>query len=123
MIPANYKFKIKGVNNMSKDNSKMVMDLKSMLEYQEEAIVSRVILKEKKGNITLFAFDKGQELSEHTAPFDAVVQVLDGKVQVSIDGKPNNLSAGQMIIMPANIPHALYAEEKFKMILTMIKDN
>ena len=108
---------------MSKDNSNMVMDLKSMLDYQEESIVSRVILKEKKGNITLFAFDKGQELSEHTAPFDAVVQVLDGKVQVSIDGKPNNLSAGQMIIMPANIPHALYAEEKFQMILTMIKDN
>ncbi len=108
---------------MSKDNSNMVMDLKSMLDYQEESIVSRVILKEKKGNITLFAFDKGQELSEHTAPFDAVVQVLDGKVQVSIDGKPYNLSAGQMIIMPANIPHALYAEEKFQMILTMIKDN
>jgi len=108
---------------MSKDNSNVVMDLKSMLDYQEESIVSRVILKEKKGNITLFAFDKGQELSEHTAPFDAVVQVLDGKVQVSIDGKPNNLSAGQMIIMPANIPHALYAEEKFQMILTMIKDN
>ena len=108
---------------MSKENSNMVMDLKSMLDYQEESIVSRVILKEKKGNITLFAFDKGQELSEHTAPFDAVVQVLDGKVQVSIDGKPNNLSAGQMIIMPANIPHALYAEEKFQMILTMIKDN
>ena len=108
---------------MSKDNSNMVMDLKSMLDYQEESIVSRVILKEKKGNITLFAFDKGQELSEHTAPFDAVVQVLDGKVQVSIDGKPNNLSAGQIIIMPANIPHALYAEEKFQMILTMIKDN
>jgi len=108
---------------MSKDNSNVVMDLKSMLDYQEESIVSRVILKEKKGNITLFAFDKGQELSEHTAPFDAVVQVLDGKVQVSIDGKPNNLSAGQIIIMPANIPHALYAEEKFQMILTMIKDN
>ena len=107
---------------MSKDNSNMVMDLKSMLDYQEESIVSRVILKEKKGNITLFAFDKGQELSEHTAPLDAVVQVLDGKVQVSIDGKPNNLSAGQMIIMPANIPHAIYAEEKFQMILTMIKD-
>jgi len=108
---------------MSKENSNMVMDLKSMLDYQEESIVSRVILKEKKGNITLFAFDKGQELSEHTAPFDAVVQVLDGKVKVSIDGKPNNLSAGQIIIMPANIPHALYAEEKFQMILTMIKDN
>ena len=107
---------------MTKDNQNMVMDINSLLEYQEDSIVSRVILKEKKGNITLFAFDKGQELSEHTAPFDAVVQVFEGKVQVSIDGKPYTLSTGQMIIMPANIPHALYAEEKFKMILSMIKD-
>lgn len=97
------------------------MNINSMLEYQANAIVSRVLLKEKTGNITLFAFDKGQELSEHTAPFDAVVQVIEGKVRVSIDGKPNKLAAGQLIIMPANIPHALFAEEKFKMILTMIK--
>ncbi len=106
---------------MSEDNLNMVMDLNSMLEYQEEAIVSRVILKEKTGNITLFAFDKGQELSEHTAPFDAVVQVIDGKARVTIDGKHYKLKDGQMIIMPANISHALFAEEKFKMILSMIR--
>lgn len=107
---------------MSDDNLNMVMDINSMLEYQEEAIVSRVLLKKKQGNITLFAFDKGQELSEHTAPFDAMVQVVEGRVQVSIDGKPYKLGAGQMIIMPANISHALFADDKFKMILSMIKN-
>ncbi len=106
---------------MAKDNQNLVMDINSMLEYQEGAIVSRVIIKEKTGNITVFAFDKGQELSEHTAPFDAVVHVVEGAVQISIDGKPNKLTAGQMIIMPANISHALFANEKFKMILSMIK--
>ena len=106
---------------MAKDNLNIVMDINSLLEYQEGAIVSRVIIKEKTGNITVFAFDKEQELSEHTAPFDAVVHVVEGEVQVSIDGKPNKLKAGQMIIMPANIPHALFANEKFKMILSMIK--
>ena len=106
---------------MAKDNLNIVMDINSLLEYQEGAIVSRVIIKEKTGNITVFAFDKEQELSEHTAPFDAVVHVVEGEVQVSIDGKPNKLQAGQMIIMPANIPHALFANEKFKMILSMIK--
>lgn len=106
---------------MKKDNLNTVMDVNSMLEYQEDAIVSRVLLKEKSGNITLFAFDKDQELSEHTAPFNAVVQVLEGKAQISIDAKPYEVSAGQIIILPANIPHALFADERFKMVLTMIK--
>lgn len=106
---------------MKKDNLNTVMDINSMLEYQEDAIVSRVLLKEKSGNITLFAFDKDQELSEHTAPFNAVVQVIDGKAKISIDAKPYKVSTGQLIILPANIPHALFADERFKMILTMMK--
>ena len=106
---------------MTEENINQVMDINSLLEYQEGAVVSRALIKEKSGNITIFAFDKGQELSEHTAPFDAIVQVIEGKMQVSIDSKPHNLEIGQMIIMPANIPHALFATEKFKMILSMIK--
>jgi quercetin dioxygenase-like cupin family protein len=107
---------------MSKEKLNMVMDINSMLEYQEGAIVSRILIKEKTGNITIFAFDKGQELSEHTAPFDAVVHVVEGMVEVSIDGNPFKLSDGQMIIMPANIPHALFADDKSKIILSMIKN-
>lgn len=106
---------------MIDDNQVNKLNVQSLLQYQDSAIVSRVLLKEKTGNVTVFAFDKEQELSEHTAPFDAMVHVIDGKAEVNIDGKPHNLSAGEIIIMPANIPHALYAEEKFKMILTMIK--
>jgi quercetin dioxygenase-like cupin family protein len=71
----------------------------------------------------LFAFDKDQQLSEHSAPFDALIQILDGKAKITIDGKPYELKAGQSIIMPANIPHAVYAVEKFKMLLTMIKSD
>jgi len=76
---------------------------------------------ESTGNITLFAFDKDQKLSEHSAPFDAMVQCLEGKVEITIDKKPYSLTEGECIIMPANIPHAVYATEKFKMLLTMIK--
>jgi quercetin dioxygenase-like cupin family protein len=89
--------------------------------YAEGSIVSKILLRNEKGNVTLFAFDKGEVLSEHTAPYDAIVQVLDGKSEVIIDGKPHELIAGESIIMPANIPHALTAVEKFKMLLIMIK--
>ena len=106
---------------MPKEDQAKVLDVESLIQYQDSAIVSRILLKKKTGNIPVFAFDKDQELSEHTAPFDALVQVIDGKANVIINGKPHKLSAGQMIIMPAKIPHALYADEKFKMILTMIK--
>ena len=82
--------------------------------------MSRTIVFQKSGTITLFAFDAGEGLSEHTAPFDAVVQVLDGKVEITISGERFNLEQGQMIIMPANQPHALKALTKFKMMLTMI---
>lgn len=84
-------------------------------------MVSRQITKEDAGNITLFAFDQGQELSEHTAPFDAFAHVLDGEVEVRISGKPFHLKTGDAIIMPANEPHALTAITKFKMLLTMIR--
>ncbi len=91
------------------------------IAYAEGSVVSKIIIRNERGNITLFAFDKGEFLSEHTAPFDAIVQVLDGKGEVVIDGKPFVLTAGESIIMPANIRHAVNALEKFKMLLTMIK--
>jgi quercetin dioxygenase-like cupin family protein len=91
------------------------------IQYAEKAVVSKHILKKDTGNISLFAFDKGEGLSEHTAPFDAVVFIVDGKADIIIDGKSNVLEAGETIIMPANISHALKAVEKFKMVLTMIK--
>jgi quercetin dioxygenase-like cupin family protein len=92
-----------------------------LIEYQEGAVVSREVMKRKTGTVTLFAFDKGQGLSEHTAPFDALVHVLDGEVEISISGTPLRLKKGEMVIMPANDPHALKAVRKFKMVLTMIK--
>jgi quercetin dioxygenase-like cupin family protein len=92
------------------------------INYQTDGIVSKRIIQKEKGNITLFAFDAGQKLSEHTAPFDALVQVMQGSAEVRIAGKPNQLTAGQSIIMPANIPHAVNAKEKFIMLLTMIRE-
>jgi quercetin dioxygenase-like cupin family protein len=91
------------------------------ISYAADSIVSKTILKKESGNITLFAFDKHQELSEHTAPFDALVQIIDGEARITIDKKEYFLSTGEFIIMPANIPHAIKAVEKFKMLLTMIK--
>jgi quercetin dioxygenase-like cupin family protein len=95
--------------------------LAKMIDYQEGSVVSRTLIDKKAGTVTLFAFDEGQGLSEHTAPFDAMVQVLDGEVEVTISGKPVNLKAGEITIMPANETHALSAKSKFKMLLTMIK--
>ena len=91
------------------------------VEYASGSVVSRTIVKNPTGTITLFAFDEGEGLSEHSAPFDAVVQLLDGKAEVTIGGDPHILEAGLSIILPANIPHALRAVERFKMMLTMIK--
>jgi len=91
-----------------------------LISYQDGAVVSRTIVFQKSGTITLFAFDTGEGLSEHTAPFDAVVQVLEGEVEISISGEMFHLVQGQMIIMPANRPHALKALTRFKMMLTMI---
>jgi len=92
-----------------------------VVEYATGAVVSRTIIKKPTGTVTVFAFDKGEGLSEHTAPFDAMVQIIDGTAEVSIDRKPHLLTAGQSIIMPAGIPHALQAKERFKMMLIMIK--
>ncbi|MEI6754486.1 MAG: cupin domain-containing protein [Paludibacter sp.] len=91
------------------------------VQYAEGSVVSKIIIRNEKGNVTLFAFDKGEFLSEHTAPFDAIVQILDGIGEVVIDGKPFELNVGDSIIMPANVRHAVNATERFKMLLTMIK--
>jgi len=92
-----------------------------LADYQEGSIVSRTIIDKKTGTITLFSFDEGQALSEHTAPFDALVYLLDGEAEISISGKPFHLREGEMAIMPANQPHALKAVKRFKMLLTMIR--
>jgi quercetin dioxygenase-like cupin family protein len=92
------------------------------ISYQTDGIVSKRIIQKEKGNITLFAFDVGQKLSEHTAPFDALVQVMAGSAEIVIGGKTNQLAAGQCIIMPANVPHAVNANEQFIMLLTMIRE-
>jgi len=96
-------------------------ELTSLVEYAVDSIVSKTILDKSVGTITLFAFDKGQKLSEHTAPYDAVVQVLDGSAHLTIGGEDARVSAGEIIIMPANVSHAVAAEEKFKMLLTMLR--
>ena len=101
--------------------SAQVIKPATLADYQEGSIVSRVLLKQEQGNVTFFAFDQGQELSEHTAPFDALVQVLEGRAEVIIAGHSHKLQAGEMIIMPAGQPHALKAPERFKMLLTMIR--
>ena len=91
------------------------------VSYDNDSIVSKTLRKTKAGTLTLFAFDKGQELSEHSAPFDAYVQVLDGRVELTIGGKPVVASAGERVLMPADIPHAVKAVEQFKMLLMMFK--
>jgi len=106
---------------MNNFNHSTIINFKKDIEYAGNSVVSKRVLEQKTGNITLFSFDKGQKLSEHSAPFDAMVQVLEGQVKITIDKKPYLLKEGETIIMPANIPHALLAIEKFKMLLTMIK--
>ena len=98
-----------------------VAKLIDLIDYQEEAVVSRTILDRKTGTITLFAFDEGQGLSEHTAPFDALVNVIDGEAEVTISGEIHKVKNGQIIIMPANKPHSLKAEQRFKMMLVMVR--
>lgn len=97
------------------------MDLAGLVDYQDGSIVSRTIIERGTGTVTVFAFGAGQGLSEHTAPFDALVCVLDGAARVTIGGDENTVGAGEMIIMPADIPHALHADEQFKMMLVMIR--
>lgn len=96
-------------------------NLATLMAYQDGAVVSREILRKPTGTVTIFAFDAGQGLSEHTAPFDALVQAIDGQVEVRISGKPYGLAAGDIIVMPAHEPHALKAITRFKMLLIMIR--
>ena len=105
------------VNEYTQDN----LVLEGLVTYQAGSVVSRTVINRPAGTVTLFAFDKGESLSEHTAPFDALVTVLDGTAEITIAGKPHTLDRGGMIVMPAGKPHALRAVEKFKMMLVMIK--
>jgi len=95
--------------------------ISKLVNYQDDSVISRTLIEKETGTVTLFAFSKGQALSEHTAPFDAMVHILDGKAEITISGNLNILGSGQMIIMPANEPHALKATVNFKMLLTMIR--
>jgi quercetin dioxygenase-like cupin family protein len=97
------------------------LQLVSLINYQENSVVSKQLLDKKNGTLTLFAFDAGQGLSEHTAPYDATILAIDGKAEVLIGGEPHEVSASQMIIMPAHIPHAVKVRERFKMLLIMIR--
>lgn len=92
-----------------------------MVGYQDGAVVSRTVIKRPAGTVTLFAFDAGQELSEHTAPYDALVQVLEGEAEITIAGRPHHLRGGDLLVLPANQPHAVRAAARFKMMLTMIR--
>ncbi len=103
------------------DLKSKVLKVEDLIDYQEGSVVSREIIRKDTGTVTIFAFDKGEGLSEHTAPFDAMVQIVDGKAEITISGNKNVLEKGDMIIMPANEPHALTALEKYKMVLTMIR--
>ena len=96
-------------------------NLENHVDYAAGAVVSKTLIKKEIGNITLFAFDEGQGLSEHTAPFDAVVLILDGEARITLGGQPHVVKSGEMLIMPANVSHALQAEKKFKMLLVMIR--
>jgi len=99
-----------------------ILNMAGLVNYQDGSVVSRQITKADAGNVTLFAFDQDQELSEHTAPFDALVHILDGDAEIKISGKAFHLKTGEAIIMPANEPHALKALTRFKMLLTMIRN-
>jgi quercetin dioxygenase-like cupin family protein len=107
--------------DQNQDYTAKVLQLKDLVQYGDGAVVSRTLVKRPTGTITLFAFDKDQELSEHTAPFDAVAQLLDGEAVITIGGNPLVTRAGETVIMPANIPHAVKATARFKMLLTMIR--
>ena len=107
--------------NKPQIQSSKTFQLNTLIDYNTDAIVSRTLYQNNAGTITLFAFDRGQSLSEHTAPFDALVQVLDGTAEIIIDGIPYSMNAGDIILMPANVPHAVKAAERFKMLLTMVK--
>ena len=107
--------------NSDKGLTGQVVNVEGLVSYQEGSVVSKTIVDKKVGTVTLFAFDKGQGLSEHTAPYDAIVQLIDGKAEITVSGKAQRVSKGEMLILPANEPHALVAVERFKMLLIMIR--
>jgi quercetin dioxygenase-like cupin family protein len=109
------------MSNKKQELKAQASNLSSLINYQEGSVVSRTLIDKKTGTVTLFAFDINQGLSEHMAPYDAMVYVIDGEVEVTISGNPITLKQGEITIMPANEPHALTAKTKFKMLLTMIK--
>ncbi len=105
----------------AKFNPAQAVNAAGLVEYQSGSIVSREILKKSTGKVTVFAFDADEGLSEHTSPFDALVQILEGEAEITIDARPSRVRAGEIILMPANHPHALKAPTRFKMILTMVR--
>lgn len=109
------------MSNQNESSIGQALTINDLTAYQPGSVVSRTLIDKKIGTLTLFAFDQGQGLSEHTAPYDAFVQVLDGSATITIGGKEQQVDAGQMIIMPANVPHSLRAEQPFKMLLVMIR--
>lgn len=106
----------------AQDFLKHGLSLDGLIAYQEGSVVSKALMQRLSGTVTLFAFDQGQGLSEHTAPFDALVYIVDGQAHVRVDGEDYHPSAGEMLIMPAGSPHSLQAEKRFKMMLVMIKE-
>ena len=109
------------MNEQKENLTASAANMKNLVEYQDDSVVSKEILKKDTGTVTLFAFDKDQGLSEHTAPFDALVCILDGTAEITISGKSHQVGEGELIIMPADEPHALMARERFKMMLVMIR--
>ena len=107
--------------NDNKSPAQVVLGLKELVSYQKGSVVSREIIRKSTGTVTLFAFDVGQGLSEHTAPYDALVYIVDGEAEVTISGRSHILKEGEMVIMPGNQPHALKAQHNFKMLLVMIR--
>jgi len=113
------------MNTNTKDdvqNAPEVQNLSAMIGYQEGSVVSRTLIKKKSGTLTLFAFDEGEGLSEHTSPYEALVQIVDGEANVTISGKEYHLKSGEVIFLPAGEPHGLKAPKQFKMLLTMIRE-
>lgn len=106
---------------IQKPDASSVLTLKDLAQYQNRSVVSREIIQKPTGTMTVFAFDKGEGLSEHTAPFDAAVYILEGEAEIRIDGKPYSVKEGEMIIMPAHKPHALRAVTRYKMLLVLIR--
>jgi quercetin dioxygenase-like cupin family protein len=109
------------MSSKSHDTPETVFAVTDLVQYQKDSVVSRTLVKKDKGTITVFAFDKDNALSEHAAPFDALLHVLDGEAEIGIDGKPHRVVAGEALILPANHPHSVKATTAFKMVLTMIR--